>query len=328
VTCPAQPRIAAAAAGEDRAVIDHARDCLACRALLRDQLLVIDAARMLARPRLRSQRRAELAAEVMAQSDVEAHPPWRGERVMAIAASAVAAAAVVTIVLASGIESSDVPSAPQVASIEEPGTRSVARAQIEPVAAAQRASLVARGADYARMQRGNQDVVTLRDGELSVDATASEPVMIVAGDTRVVIASSRAKVVARGGVIVTTHVFAGTAQVTTTGGRMQVIDAGDVWMRQPDPTPAAEAIPATDSLSAFRLGWEQLRAHNHAQAIAAFDRATDPVVAEDAAFWAAIATERAGDLDGAADRLRSFLDRYSTSPRAEAARAALERVTK
>ena len=55
---------------------------------------------------------------------------------------------------------------------------------------------------------------------------------------------------------------------------------------------------------------------------------TDPVVAEDAAFWAAIATERAGDSDGAATRLRTFLDRFPASPRAEAARAALERVTK
>jgi hypothetical protein len=327
VTCPGQPRIAAAAAGEDPAVIDHARDCLSCRALLRDQLLVVDAARMLARPRLRPDRRAALAAEVMAQSDVEAHPPWRGERVMAAAAGAVAAAAVITIVLASGIEASDPPSAPQVASIDEPAIKTVARAQIDPVAAPSRASLIARGADYARVQRGNQDVVTLRDGELSVDATGSNPVTIVAGDTRVMIASSRAKVVARGGVIVTTHVFAGTAQVTTSGGRLQVIDAGDVWMRPPEPTLAAEPI-AIDSLAAFRLGWEELRAHHHAEAIAAFDRATDPVVAEDAAFWAAIASERAGDLEGAAARLRVFLDRFDASPRAEAARAALERVTK
>jgi hypothetical protein len=332
VNCPGQPRIAAAAAGEDPAVIDHARDCLSCRALLRDQLLVVDAARVLARPRLRSERRAQLAAEVMAQSDVEAHRPWRGERVMAIAATSVAAAAVLAFWLASGIQHVDAPSTPQVASIEEPTLESVARAQLDPVGPASRASLVARGADYAREKRGNQDVVTLRDGELSVDATASEPVTIIAGDTRVTIASSRAKIVARSGVIVTTHVFAGTAQVTTNGGRLQVIDAGDVWMRQPDPVPAAAptapVIAASDSMAAFRLGWEQLRAHHHAQAIAAFDRATDPVVAEDAAFWAAIASERAGDRDGAATRLRSFLDRFSASPRAEAARAALERVTK
>jgi uncharacterized cupin superfamily protein len=175
------------------------------------------------------------------------------------------------------------------------------------------------------MQHGDEDVVTLRDGEVSVDATDREPVTVVAGDTKVTIAS-RAKVVARRGVIVTARVFAGTAHVTTTNGRQQVIDAGDVWMREPDVTPTA--VAATDSLVAFRTGWEELRAHHHPQAIAAFDRATDPVVAEDAAFWAAIATERAGDLDGAATRLRAFLDRFPSSPRAEAARAALDRVTR
>jgi TolA-binding protein len=99
-------------------------------------------------------------------------------------------------------------------------------------------------------------------------------------------------------------------------------------MRQPEQMPAAEPIAGSDSMAAFRRGWEALRAHHHAQAIAAFDLATDPVVAEDAAFWAAIATERAGDLDGAATRLRDFLDRFPGSPRAETARAALERIAK
>lgn len=326
MNCPGQPRIAAAAAGEDPAVIDHARDCLSCRALLRDQQLVVDAARVLARPRLRPEQRAALAAEVMAQSDIEVQRPWRGERVMVVVAGALAAAAVITMVLARDIRSVDTPSSPQVASIEEPAVKNVARAHVEPVAPALRAALIARGADYARVQDGDEDVVTLRDGELSIDATASEPVTIIAGDTRVTISSSRAKVVARRGVIVTTRVFAGTAQLTN-AGRLQVIDAGDVWQRQPEPAPAAEPI-ASDSMAAFRLGWEQLRAHHHLEAIAAFDLAIDPAVAEDAAFWAAIACERAGDLDGAATRLRGFLDRFGASPRAEAARAALERVTK
>jgi hypothetical protein len=310
-------------------VIDHARECLNCRALLRDQQVVVDAARVLGRPRLRPERRAALAAEVMAQSDVDVHPPWRGERVMAIAASIVAAAAVLTIVFATDAPIGRAPEAPQIATTEELALESSLRTQLEPVAKPQRASLIASGADYARIQRGDQDVVTLREGVLSVDATASDPVMIISGDTRVVIADSRAKVVARRGVIVTTSVFAGTAQVTTSGGHIQVIDAGDVWMRDPDATePQPVPAAATDSLSAFREGWEALRAHQHPQAVAAFDRATDPVVAEDAAFWAAIATERAGDLDGAATRLRSFLDRFPTSPRVEAARSALERVTK
>lgn len=323
MSCPSPARLAAAASGEDLEVIEHTRECLTCRALLIEQRELLAIARKLPRPTLQPERRAALAAEVMAASDFTA-PRWRGERVMGIAAGAVAVAAVVTLVIASRPPAGQAPAGPEIASLDEPATKSARRAQLESVAPPQRAAIIGKGAVFARAQRGDQDVVTLRDGEVAVDATDGEPVVIVAGDTRVMIAASRANVVARGGVIVTTRVFAGTAQVTA-NGRSHVIDAGAVWTRDPDPTPAQAA--AADSLSAFRLGWEELRAQRHAEAIAAFDRATDPVVAEDAAFWAAIATERAGDRDGAASRLRLFLERFPTSPRAETARVALVRVT-
>ena len=323
MSCPDPAQLAAAASGEDVAVIEHTRECLRCRAVLIEQRELIAAARRLARPALRPERRARLAAEVMAASDFET-PRWRGERVMAVTASIVAAAAIVTLVLAARRPAGQAPPPPELATLDEPATKSARRVHEVPVAAPQRAAIIGKGAVFARVQRGDEDVVTLRDGEVSIDATDREPVTVVAGDTRVMIVASRAKVIARQGVIVTTHVFAGNAQVTT-NGRSQVIDAGDVWMR-PEPKPAATA--PTEAMAAFRQGWEQLRGKRHADAIAAFDRATDPVVAEDATFWAAIATERAGDLDGAATRLRAFLDRFPQSPRAEAARAALVRVTR
>ena len=74
---------------------------------------------------------------------------------------------------------------------------------------------------------------------------------------------------------------------------------------------------------AFREGWEALRAGRYAEAIAAFDRATDPAVAEDAAFWAAIAAQRAGNIAGARKRLADFLARFPDSPRADRAREVL-----
>jgi TolA-binding protein len=322
MSCPSEARLAAAASGEDPQVIEHSRECLRCRAAVMEQRQLLSSVRQLAKPALRPERRAALAAEVMAASDF-ATPRWRGERVMGIAATVVAMAAVTTLVVASRPPAGEVPHRPEVASHDEPATKSAQRTRLDPVAAPQRAAIIGKGAVYARQQRGDDDVITLRDGEVSVDATDAEPVVVVAGDTRVMIAASRAKVVARRGVIVTTHVFAGTANVTT-NGRSQVIDAGDVWMRPPEPKPIPES---TDSLAAFRRGWEALRAQQHDEAIAAFDRATDPVVAEDAAFWAAIATERAGDKAGAATRLRDFLERFPQSPRAETARAALLRVT-
>jgi len=325
--CPPPQRLAAAVSGEDQAVIEHARECLTCRATLTEQRELIAMARMMRVPPMRAEHRAALAAEVMAQTDYEdTQRPWRGERVMAIAASIVAAAAVITIVLASPGAKPSIPGAPAIAlNDDEPTVDTVARVHLEPVAAPRRAAVIAVGADYARMQHGGRDVVTLRDGAVSIDTTDREPITVIAGDTQVTVTGARAKVVARRGVIVTTHVFAGTAHVTA-AGRSEVIDAGDVWMRPPEET--TEANRAAVSLSAFRVGWEALRAHRNTQAIAAFDRATDPVVAEDAAFWAGIASERAGDLEGAAQRLRDFLERFPGSPRADAARTALERVRK
>jgi hypothetical protein len=75
---------------------------------------------------------------------------------------------------------------------------------------------------------------------------------------------------------------------------------------------------------AFREGWEALREQRFDAAITAFDRASDPVVAEDAAFWAAIAAQRAGRTDDARRRLTNFLQRFPASPRADDARTALE----
>jgi hypothetical protein len=176
--------------------------------------------------------------------------------------------------------------------------------------------VVATGGDLTRATLGGVDTVAVREGVLSVDATDRAPVSITTRDTTVDIAQARAEVVARGGVIISTRVFAGSVEITS-GGVHQVIAAGAVWT--PPPGPAT-------SLAAFRAGWEALHAGHDSDAIAAFDRATDPVVAEDAAFWAAIATLRTGDRDAARTRLHAFLSHFPHSPRAADARAALERL--
>jgi tetratricopeptide (TPR) repeat protein len=85
-----------------------------------------------------------------------------------------------------------------------------------------------------------------------------------------------------------------------------------------------DSLVEDSPLAAFRAGWEALRAQRYADAIAAFDRATDPAVAEDAAFWAAIAAQRAGQPDDARKRLDLFLATFPESPRAESARRARE----
>lgn len=96
------------------------------------------------------------------------------------------------------------------------------------------------------------------------------------------------------------------------------------------PPPSPPAPPPPDpALVAFRTGWTELRAGHNSDAIAAFDQALgSPIVAEDAAYWAAVATRRSGDRDDATRRFHAFLAAYPASPHAAAARAELAAATK
>lgn len=173
--------------------------------------------------------------------------------------------------------------------------------------------------DYARDERdarASRDVVRLRGGELTVDSTGSRPVEIVSGGTAIAVTKARVKVIATRGVVSSVAVFAGTAQVTIDGHSV-IVEAGTVWERD---------VARDDALAAFKTGWTALRAGDHAAAIAAFDLATDPIVAEDAAYWSAIASERAADSAGAVRRYRELLERFPSTTRAAEARAAIARL--
>jgi hypothetical protein len=96
-----------------------------------------------------------------------------------------------------------------------------------------------------------------------------------------------------------------------------------------DPAEAAAppaAAAALTAFAAFREGWTALHARRYGDAVAAFDRARDPAIAEDAAYWAAIAAERGGDRQGAARRLEAFLATFPASARAAAARRARDQL--
>jgi hypothetical protein len=94
-------------------------------------------------------------------------------------------------------------------------------------------------------------------------------------------------------------------------------------------TLAPHAIIATARVvdpGAFEHGWTALREARYADAIAAFDQVVDPAVAEDAAYWAAIAAARAGDRDDATRRLNAFVASFPASERVGEARALLARL--
>lgn len=173
--------------------------------------------------------------------------------------------------------------------------------------------------DYARepaSTRSGRDIVRLRAGELTVDATNTRPVQIITGTTAITLARARVKVIATRGAVSSLAVFAGSAELTVDGHRV-IVEAGTVWERD---------AARDEALAAFRTGWTALRDGNNAAAIAAFDRATDPVVAEDAVYWSAIASERLHDTPGAIRRYRDLLATFPNTPRASEARSALARL--
>ncbi len=332
MACPAPARLAAAASGADVLATEHAALCTECASSIAAQRDLAAHARATLRPPapLSDARRRALAAEVMAHADSDdmvgasaADVPSVRRNIL-IAVGALAAAALVLVVIEQRGPRAFAPTI-ELAAFEptQPITEHQTAA-LDPAPADERrpAELVSRGADFVREQRDWADVITLRSGELAIDARNREPVTVIAGDTRVRIAKARVTVVARNSVIVTTHVFAGSAELTR-GSHRQVLSTGEIWT---PPSQPAEPTSPTASLDAFRTGWKALHAERYADAIAAFDRATDPVVLEDATFWAAIACERAGKPDEAARRLRSFIERFPASPRLDTARAALARV--
>lgn len=316
MSCVALEQLARAAV-ED-ATLDHAAACPRCAALLAEQRSIHALAQALPRTRLPADRRAALAAEVMARAD--AIPPARRHGRVALAAAGLVA--IIAIVVATRAREVEVPSLPVAHDV--PGIHvPVATTSAEGVPAAEPlAKLSSIDGDLRRDTTPERDVITLRGGSVSIDASNTRPIQILVGATRVEVSRARASVVARAGAIAQVAVFAGSVEVIT-GTTRHVIVAGETWDRLPEPPPPAQP---ESSLAAFREGWTQLRASNHAAAIAAFDRATDPVVAEDAAYWAAVAAERVGNTAEARRRFTDFLARFPASPRVEAARAAGDRL--
>lgn len=339
MSCPSNHRLAAASVGEDIQAELHAETCATCRAELEAMAAVVALARRAPVPKLTADRRAMLEAAVMAESDaapaVTQLPRHRFVRPAIGALSAALAAAAIGLVMWPDPAPPAGGSAPQATAqlAASPAASSQdSRVELPPDAPA--AAVAATAADpeaSARVPEASAPpparvavapprraaphptTTQLSDGPVTIDARNAAPVRVAAGDTAVQISASKVEVTSRGGVVTMVRVFAGSAEIDHTGRRVVVV-AGDVWVR---PTGPVEA------LQSFEQGWMALRSARYRDAIAAFERAADPVVAEDAAYWAAIAAERAGDRVDAERRLRSFMIHFPRSLRIENARRLL-----
>ncbi|MGE0870989.1 MAG: hypothetical protein AB7P03_20660 [Kofleriaceae bacterium] len=341
MTCPAFERIAAAASGEDDAVLAHVTACPRCGPVFDAQHDVRDAVRGWTPAPLSHRDRERLGGELLAAFDRRREPRGRRWRLalpmggVAAVVAGTAVAAVLGIAAVASVRGPDVV-APSIELASEPehtadhvrvtrsslpeGLPAASEPEpppsVEPAVAAAPAQL-AGVAVYAHESQAEHDVVRLERGELTIDAIDTRPVNVIAGDTSIAVNRARVSVVARSGVIHTLTVISGSAEVLVDGHR-EVISAGTIWERDA----ARDA-----ALAAFRTGWTAKRAGRGADAIREFDRATHPVVAEDAAYWAAIETERMGDRAGAARRYRAFIEQFPRSVRLGAVKAALGRVT-
>jgi hypothetical protein len=300
-TCPARERLAA----EDAVALEHASSCEACRAEIAAMTAVVAVMRRgVPAVSLAAERRAAMRAVVLAASDAPI-AARRGTRAWMIAVVAIAAALIAIAIWPSGVAPTALP--PPTA----PG---------EPLAVSTASSATSTEAPApAPVRAARREVTSLADGATTFDARNGAPVRVAIGDTRVEVTDAKVEVVAKGGVVATVRVFAGSVEIAK-GDRRVIVSSGELWSA-PDASDETGA-----SFRAFQDGWTALRAGDDRDAIAAFDRATDPAIAEDAAYWAAIAAERAGDREEAARRLRAFVARFPGSARVDDAKAALDRL--
>jgi FecR-like protein/tetratricopeptide repeat protein len=330
VTCPRLRDAATREPGLDAELTEHIAGCIACRRAQDQVAAVVAMARRL--PYAPPPRRVveDMRSTVLASLPLGGPRRWLRPRTL-IAAGVAAALAVVAVraVLPSGAPRS--------------------RATVEPIGAAA----------YVHTSSAPDEIVRLAEGTLHVQVApldAGERFRIVAGDGDVEVRGTAFEVEVHGDRIARVAVEHGRVEVRTRGA-VQILDAGQRWQRprevvvappiaappaahEPVPRAAGPAgathpaasptTPARAAERAFRTGWSALGAGDAGAAATAFERATvlDPQgsVAEDAAYWRAVALSRARRTEAARQAFERFLTRFPGSVRAGEAAVALGRM--
>jgi hypothetical protein len=322
VTCPSEARLAAAVAGDDPEAATHAEGCKRCAAIVADGRAIRAALAALPSPSLR--RRAEVLAEVLAEAERETvtspavapRRPWRiGAVALGVAAMVTGAAAGVGAVRERVTARHGIAVEARRVAAAAPGPaprggampRSRAPVEVAPV-------------DVAPVEVPPVEVppVDLPPVDLpSVDASAALPPRAAPSSRPALPSGLRPP-------------SSSTASPPRALPGPRVEQAPSASPPSDLPSPADPSLAPSSAppvgVAAFQAGWEALRAGQPLVARAHFDRARDPAVAEDAAYWAAVASERAGEPLDAARRYRSFAQAFPSSPRAADARAAAARL--
>jgi len=278
VKCPSAKRLAAASLGADVRVELHAETCERCSTELAAMAEVSAFVRHAPVRVATAERRARIAALVMASSDGEPVPIGANRsRLPSVAITIAALAAVAALVVWRALP------APAEHVVVWP---QLARAVSPPPVAHE-------------IPPGVVPVIAPSGAPTVVHETAPAP-------------APTARVTPH----TTTRVFAGSQQRTRDGE----VTRDEVTLER-EPIVARVIEP-----TAFERGWTALREARFADAIVAFDQVDDLTVTEDAAYWAAVASARAGNQSDAARRLSSFVIKFPASERLDEARALLARL--
>jgi TolA-binding protein len=160
------------------------------------------------------------------------------------------------------------------------------------------------GAVFTHVAGDAQDSIVLVDGTLQLDTREAHLVEVRVGATRVRVDNASVVVTARARRILSVQVVVGSARIDSPQQRV-TLQHDSLWI----PSPSA----SQRSMAIYRDGWIALRAGRNHEAMALFDRVTDPVAQEDAMYWAAIAAQRSGETALARKRIADFLARFPRS---------------
>ncbi len=282
----------------------HIAECLDCRRRLELDRQTRASLRMLPAPRMSPSHRREMAAELIARVQQVPAPASRWRASVVIVATAALAAAIALIAAwprAIGATSATL----AIDAHEAPTIRSSAVAWLEapPLLAAPKLE-ASGGAVLSRRSGTDRDVLSLVDGVIELDTRTARNVDVRVGDAVIRVDDAAVKIIARKRTIISVQVVVGAARITSADQQV-TLQRDSLWM----PGPSAKQ----QSMSTFKDAWIALRAGRNREAMELFDRVTDPVAIEEATYWAAVAAQRAGDLDDAKARFARFVQRFPGS---------------
>lgn len=283
----------------------HFAECLPCRRRLEADRATRDVLRSLPVPALTQSHRRALAAELIATADHR--PRRRGFTRIAIGGGLAVAAALALALWPRSLRPESVTVALDSREPIALASRSAApedeppRADLDLPAAP--AIAAASGARFEHRVGADRDAITLIDGVLDLDTRGKRAVDVAVGDTAIAVTDAAVHIEAHRRSVVSVKVVVGAARIDSAEHHL-VLQRDSEWL----PAPSAK----TRSLTAFRDAWIALRGGRNADAMRLFDSVVDPVVLEEASWWAQVAARRAND-PSADDRLAKFRQAFPQS---------------